>query len=139
VNVLVDTSVWSLGLRRAPHNLSTAEQTNLTELTELVKEGRARIIGPIRQELLSGIKTQSQFERLRTKLEAFPDEPLGTADFESAASAYNLCRSRGIVATPTDILICAVAVSRAFYIFTTDPDFRRYAAILPVQIHSRRR
>ena len=49
MNVLVDTSVWSLALRRKPRELSAAEQPVVEELADLTREGRARIIGLIRQ------------------------------------------------------------------------------------------
>ena len=66
MNVLVDTSVWSLALRRNKPR-GTAEER---ELTELIREGRVAIIGPIRQELLSGVKTLAQFRTLRDRLRA---------------------------------------------------------------------
>jgi predicted nucleic acid-binding protein len=139
VNSLVDTSVWSRALRRKPQDLSAADRALIDELTELIKEGRSRIIGPVRQELLSGIKIPAQFEELRLKLRAFPDEPVGTSDYEAAAQAGNACRSKGIAVSAVDILICAVAIARRWSIFSTDPDFRNYAKVLPIQIHLPRR
>jgi predicted nucleic acid-binding protein len=136
VNVLVDTSVWSLALCRAPHQLSRQEAAIAGELTELIHEGRTRIIGIIRQELLSGIKVQQQFEKLREILRAFPDEPLDSADYEAAARASNQCRSKGLAVSVSDMLICAVSQSREWPIFSTDPDFGRYARILPIQLHA---
>jgi hypothetical protein len=65
VNILVDTSVWSLALRRKAEDLNATEKSMVAELTELIKEGRARIIGLVRQELLSGIKTPGQYAKLR--------------------------------------------------------------------------
>ena len=58
MNVLVDTSVWSLALRRHAQDLSAAEVSVVGELTELIKEGRTRVIGLVRQGLLSGIKAR---------------------------------------------------------------------------------
>lgn len=57
MNVLVDTSVWSLALRRKAHDLDTAERLRVEALGELIREGRAKLIGLVRQELLSGVKT----------------------------------------------------------------------------------
>jgi len=139
VNTLVDTAVWSLALRRKPQHLGAFERPIVAELTELIKEGRARIIGLVRQELLSGVKTPAQYEKLRLNLRAFPDEPISTSDYEAAARASNDCRSRGIVVSTVDVLICQVAVARRWSIFTTDPDFEGYARILPVQLHKVRR
>ena len=68
MNALVDTSVWSLALRRRARDLSAAERPLVVELAELVNEGRARIVGLVRQELLSGIKSPAQYEELRLAL-----------------------------------------------------------------------
>lgn len=138
MNVLVDTSVWSLALRRSAKNLSAAESSLVQELEELIREGRVRLLGLVRQELLSGIKTTGQFEKLSASLRAFPDELIGTADYEAAAKASNDCRARGIAVSAVDILICAVAMKRGLLIFTTDPDFRTYARVLPLRFHTPR-
>jgi hypothetical protein len=138
-DVLVDTTVWSLALRRKPHELNTQEKLLASEFSLLVKEGRAGLIGLVRQELLSGVKTHAQFEQLREKLIAFPDEPVYTHDHEAAAEASNKCKSRGIAASIVDILACAVALRRGMAIFTTDPDFHHYARILSLTLHTPRR
>lgn len=138
MNVLVDTSIWSLALRRRPQDLNPAEHAAVAELTSLIQEGRARIIGLVRQELLSGIKTSSQYEKLRGVLRSFPDEPVATADYEAAAKAGNDCRARGVAVSVSDILLCAVAISRDWPIFSTDPDFHSYAKILPIKLHTAR-
>ena len=135
MNVLVDTSVWSLALRRMPRNLSSTERTLVAELGELIQEGRAKIIGVIRQELLSRIKTHTQYEKLREIMSAFPDEALRTADYEAAALASNQCRGRGVAVSVSDMLICAAAQSRGWAIFSADPDFARYAKIISVKLH----
>jgi predicted nucleic acid-binding protein len=137
-NVLVDTAVWSLALRRKPHQLNEHETLLVDELTALGREGRARIIGLVRQEVLSGIKTQREFDKLRQKLSTLRDEPVDTQDHEAAAEAGNKCRTRGIAVSTVDILICAVAQRRGMPIFTTDPDFSRYARVLALTLHAAR-
>jgi len=139
VNVLVDTPIWSLALRRKAADLSALERAAVAELTELIQEGRARIIGLVRQELLSGIKTSSQYEKLRVTLRSFPDEAVSTSDYETAAKASNDCRAKGVAVSVSDMLICAVALTRDWPIFTSDPDFRNYARVLPVKLHAPRR
>lgn len=138
MNVLVDTSVWSLALRRRAKDLNPAELAAVTELTNLIKEGRARIIGLVRQELLSGIKAASQYEKLRAVLRSFPDEPVSTDDYEAAAKAGNDRRARGVAVSVSDMLICAIAVGRDWSVFTTDPDFNSYAKTLPLKLHTPR-
>jgi predicted nucleic acid-binding protein len=134
VNIIVDTAVWSLALRR--HHSAPGVETR--ELAELVREGRAVLLGSVRQELLSGVRTDQQFETLRGHLRAFPDIPLASEDYEEAASFFNKCRAKGIQGSNTDYLICAVAVRRRFAILTTDTDFSNFARVLPIELHTPR-
>jgi predicted nucleic acid-binding protein len=133
--MLVDTAVWSLALRRKARDLSAAEAAIVAELTYLIQEGSAKIIGLVRQELLSGIKTAGQFEKLRGILRAFPDEQTGTPDYEAAARAGNECRAKGVAVSVSDMLICAVAQARDWSILTVDPDFKNYARVLRIKLH----
>jgi predicted nucleic acid-binding protein len=133
MKVLVDTSVWSLALRRRTHSAAPA----VGQLRWLIDQGRVAMIGPIRQELLSGIRMPESFERLRDQLRPFRDESLEMDDFERAAEHFNTCRTRGIQGSNTDFLICAVAERRTMPILTTDADFTRFAAVLPITLHGR--
>lgn len=129
--MLVDTSVWSLALRRSKR----VDDRTTNELRELIQEGRVVLMGAIRQELLSGIKVKAQFELLREHLRAFPDLALDEVDYEEAASAFNRCRGRGIQGSNTDFLICAAASRRDLTIYTSDRDFEEYAKVLDLQLH----
>lgn len=121
MKLLADTSVWSLALRRRPTATLNADEKRLVAaLSEAISDGRVVMIGPIRQELLSGIKEQVQFEKLRTALEAFRDEEIDTRDYEEAARFYNVCRSHGAECGPIDILICAVAVRHKWSVLSND-------------------
>ena len=131
MKVLVDTSVWSLALRRARRPVDRVA----AQLAELIQEGRVVMIGAIRQELLSGIKDGRQFEELRERLQAFPDLKLTEADYEQAAAFFNTCRARGIQGSNTDFLICAVAAQRGLSIFTTDGDFGHFKRVLQLELH----
>lgn len=87
MNVLVDTSVWSLALQK---NNKNNEQNNIIDkFKELIKDLKVKIIGPIRQEILSGIKDNDKYEELKEKLSYFPDESLLTEDYEEAAKYFN--------------------------------------------------
>ncbi len=133
--VLVDTPVWSLALRRRPKNLSGLQQSLVSALAELIREGRAQLVGPIRQELLSGIREDAQFKKIRDYLRAFREPLLEIGDYEDAARMSNQCRSRGITGSSVDFLICAAAHRRDWAILTTDRDFQHYASVLPVRLH----
>ena len=134
MRVLVDTSVWSEALRRR----KDIESDVVREFRNLILEHRADIIGPIRQELLSGLREDAQFEKLEKHLVAFPDIPLETADHIMAAQFFNACRAKGIQGSNTDFLICAVAVRRQLAIYTTDKDFVLFARHLPITLHETR-
>ncbi len=134
MRVLVDTSVWSTALRRS----KGADPTVAVELRNLILEHRVEIIGPIRQELLSGLREKAQFEKLKKHLAAFPDIALGTEDYVTAAKLFNLCRAGGIQGSDTDFLICAVAVRQRLAIYTTDRDFALFPRHLPIVLHQTR-
>ena len=134
--VLVDTPVWSLALRRKPDDLSLRERQLTETLAELIREGRVELLGPVRQELLSGLREEAQFRKLREYLRAFPEHPLEAEDYEEAAQMNNRCRSRGIAGSAIDFLICAAAHRRGWMILTTDRDFQNYASVLPVRLHA---
>jgi predicted nucleic acid-binding protein len=134
--VLVDTPIWSLALRRRAADLMNPREQRLSSaLRELIEDGRAQLVGPVRQELLSGIREEASFKKLRDQLRAFEQVPLEVADYEEAARLNNQCRARGIAGSAIDFLICAVALRRGWQIFTTDRDFPRYAAVLPLKLY----
>ena len=139
MRVLVDTTIWSLALRRRPRKLGAPQQALVGELTELIEGGRAALTGVIRQELLSGIRDEPAFERLRGRLRHFDDEALTADDYEEAARHYNVCRSAGVAGSAIDFLLCAIASRRDLAIFTTDRDFERYAKHLPIRLHHARK
>jgi predicted nucleic acid-binding protein len=132
MKVLVDTAIWSLALRRRNHPRNAAIRATLASLVE---DGQVAMIGPIRQELLSGIRESAQFDRLREHLRGFPDTGITPDDYDEAASFFNRCRDKGIQGSNTDFLICAVAVRNELAIFTTDKDFAHFQKVLPIVLH----
>ena len=134
--VLVDTPVWSLALRRKAEHLNANEQGLTSALRGLIEDGRAQLMGAVRQELLSGVRDESSFRKLRDQLRAFVDVRLDQADYEEAARLNNQCRARGIAGSAIDFLICAAAHRRGWTILTSDRDFQNYASVLPLRLHS---
>lgn len=129
--VLVDTCIWSLALRGA-----SGKESGITEmLTQLIDDNQVKIIGPIRQEVLSGYSDKRSYEKLRKKLSYFPNEPILDSDYEAAAEYANVCRTKGVQGSHIDFLICAVSARTSFRIFTTDKDFRRYQKHLPISLY----
>jgi hypothetical protein len=131
MKVIVDTSVWSLALRRDKRGSSAPVQ----ELRHIIHDHRVQMIGPIRQEILSGIRSESQFKKLQKHLESFPDLPILTEDYVAAAKLFNRCRSKGIQGSNIDFLICAVAIRNSFSIYTTDKDFELFSKHIQIVLH----
>lgn len=129
MKVLVDTCIWSAVLRHKSPDIDLAKK-----LQELVQNSRVAIIGPIRQELLSGISQSKQFNELKEILSSFEDVPLNTEHYEKAAEFCNICRRKGIQGSTIDFLICAVAVMENLIIFTIDKDFENYKKYLPLRL-----
>jgi predicted nucleic acid-binding protein len=135
VRVLVDTSIWSLALRRTKTDLSRKEAYAVDQLKELIRDGRVVVIGPVRQEILSGIPDEAQFRKLKAKLRAFEDLGITPDDYELAAEFYNACRKRGVQGSHIDFLICAVAARNQLPVFTLDADFDRHAQPLGISLY----
>lgn len=135
MNVLVYTCVWTLVLRRRRAGLSAEERALTMTLTELIRDGRVVLVGPVVQELLSGIPRNAEFERLRIRLADFPDVRIEREDFEEAAKCHNICRTHGVAGSTIDFLLCGVAIRNGWEILTTDADFTQYAGHLPLSLY----
>jgi predicted nucleic acid-binding protein len=131
VKVLVDTPIWSYALR-APDEKYRNE---IDQLKSLIRDQSALIIGPIRQEILSGYSDLPKFKKLKEKLSFFEDTPILDIDYESAAELFNRCRKKGIQGSHIDFLICAVAKRIDVPIFTTDKDFFRYQKAISIKLY----
>ncbi|VAW97270.1 UDP-N-acetylglucosamine 2-epimerase [hydrothermal vent metagenome] len=92
------------------------------------------MLGPVRQEVLSGYSNKSKFDKLNTKLKYFEDTQIVDDDYVQAATFSNTCRSKGVQGSHIDFLICAVAFRLKSEIFTTDNDFSYYEKHIPIQL-----
>ena len=131
VKVIVDTCAWSQFLRRNRSPIDSVAQA----VTRLVRADAVQLLGPIRQEPLSGAQPSQRFAQLKEYLRFYPNLLLEEEDDEMAASYYNRLRERGLQSNGTDLIICAAAVRRGFKIFTTDTDFAAYAKYIPIKLH----
>jgi len=131
LKVLVDTSIWSYALRSKRKGF----EAHAHELEALVSDQRVIIIGPVRQEILSGYSDQSKFEKLNNKLKYFQNTQVADDDYVQAAEFSNVCRSKGIQGSHTDFLISAVAHRLNAEIFTTDNDFFHYRKHVPINLY----
>lgn len=134
--ILVDTSVWSLVLRRRQGSLRIDQAAIVEEWKRLTTNSEAALIGIVRQEILSGIRDTAQFEGLKRALDTFPHLSTQLEDHDRAAQSYNICRSAGVSSDPVDMLICACSIRHGVPIFSIDRDYSRYAEHLPIRIHA---
>jgi predicted nucleic acid-binding protein len=121
MNVIPDTPVWSLVLRR-----NKPDRKIQDAFAQLIEEGRVILPGIIKQELLSGMRDVDQFELLNTRLAHFPGILAGDADHILAAKIFNKCQKSGIQGSHVDFLIVAIALNSQSTIMTTDKDFVNY-------------
>ena len=128
--VIVDSDVWSEALRRKKESPSVA----VKKLEALIARSEVQMIGPIRQEVLSGIRDERNFERIRKNLKGFPDAALNTSIYEMAASFFNICRRNGIQGSHTDFLICACSIAWDTEILSKDHDYSRYSKFIPIRL-----
>ncbi|ODG96515.1 twitching motility protein PilT [Nostoc sp. KVJ20] len=131
MKVIVDTSVWSLALRR---NYKVDDSPHVVVLRELITDDQVALVGAVRQEILSGIRDANQYNQLKNYLRAFPNIELDMEDYELASEFYNTCRSNGIQGANTDFLICAAASRRNYTIVTTDKDFENFSQHIPITL-----
>lgn len=132
MKVLVDTPIWSYALR----SQRKGYQSEIHSLTSLIRDQRAVIIGPIRQEILSGYSDFHKYQIIREKLSFFENTPILDIDYVTAAECNNKCRKKGIQGSHIDFLICAVANRIDIPIFTSDKDFELYQKTIPIKLFS---
>lgn len=130
MKVLVDTNIWSMALRCK----ANVNNKDVDKLKALILSNQVVMIGPVRQELLSGIASEEGFYKLNVSLEVYDDFPILRHDYITAARFYNLCRRQGVQGSMTDFLICAVAVNNDMRIYTNDMDFHNFSKHLPIKL-----
>ena len=131
MNVLVDTSVWSLALRR-----DASPDIRETQILARCLERHDALFstGIIVQELLQGFRGPKQRERL---IEHFSALPLIVPDLEDhieAATLQTSCRRKGIQITTIDALLAQLAIGHDLELLTTDHDFTLMARHLPLRV-----
>jgi len=125
VNLVVDTSVWSLVLRRPRVDDSNIHVQAFRQ--HLESNNRLFLTGNILQELLEGLRSPKQFDQLVQLLEPFPLLELDRSTYITAARFRTLCRAKGVQASPVDFLIAAACTQHGYPLLTADQDFSRIA------------
>jgi len=134
VNLIADTSVWSFALRRVRPDSGNVWLKAFRAHVDLTDN--ILLLGPIIQELLEGMRSPSEVDRLIQELAPFPFLPTERGTHIAAARIRNACQARGVQAGHVDCLIAAACVEHGFPLLTADADFVHIAkhsglALLP--------
>jgi predicted nucleic acid-binding protein len=131
--ILLDTSVLSLAYRR----LRKAEpKSPVVEVLRqmILEDDPLAVPGIVLQEVLSGVRSEEQFARLKRLLEAFPIVTAESDHHVLAARIANACRRKGVATSTVDCLIAALATSNDAFLLTLDEDFARIAPICGMKL-----
>jgi predicted nucleic acid-binding protein len=128
--ILVDTSVWSLALRR-DHATDSRE---VAILSAAIERGDACLTGTILQEVLQGFPDAARTRRLVDYLAPFPLLALHRGDFVYAAEIHNKCRVKGVTLSTVDAQIAAAAIDHKCALLTSDRDFDAVARLFPLRL-----
>ncbi len=130
MSLLVDTSVWSLSLRR--------DAPDLPELHELRRAlgGNELVVttGVVLQELMQGLVSSAARTRIRDRMSRLSHLAVELDDHTAAAEAFVTCRRHGVQLRTVDALLAALCVRRGLTLLTTDRDFQHAAPILGLRV-----
>ena len=135
MKILVDTSVWSLALRRQT-GVVNPEAIALKTIIEQGEDIYLLVI--ILQEVLQGIRNPKDFSVLKDYLEAFLLIELLREDYIKAAELRNHLMKKGTQVSTIDALIASTAISYGCYLFTTDRDFEYIAQYSKLKLYKYR-
>ena len=124
MNLLVDTSAWSLALRRD----RVLESDVVGRLRQALDGGESVFItGIVLQELLQGFNgpraREAIIERFAALALLVPDRD----DHIAAADLRTRCRQHGVQAGTIDALLAALCIRHELTMLTVDDDFRHIA------------
>ena len=134
MSLFVDTSVWSLALRRDSE--SAAPEVEALRRALETRETVAST-GLVLQELLQGFRGPRARDRIVATFETLPFLVLDRADHVRAAEVRNTCRRRGLQVGTIDALLAALCLRHELTLLSTDRDFERMAAVVPLRVWTR--
>jgi predicted nucleic acid-binding protein len=134
LNLFVDTSVWSLALRRD----QPSEESAVTRLREAIESGEPLFTtGLILQELLQGFAAPKARTAILERFAALPAIVPDRQDHIDAADLRNLCRRKGVQVGTIDALFAQLCLRHQLVMLTTDADFESVARHAPLRLWTR--
>ncbi len=133
MNLFVDTSVWSLALRR-----DSSEPYAEVQLLRMALEGGDAVFttGLVLQELLQGFTGPKHRDAIVGRFSPLPLLVPAREDHVEAAALRNDCRRRGLQIGTIDALLAWLCLRHELVMLTTDRDFERIAEWQPLLVWS---
>jgi predicted nucleic acid-binding protein len=129
--MLVDTSAWSLALRRD----QPPDSPIVRRLRRALERGEELFTtGLVLQELLQGLLGPRQRRALLERFNALPFLVPTREDHVDAAALRNRCRARGIQLATIDALLAQLCIRRNLELLTADHDFKHAARHVPLRL-----
>ena len=133
MDLFVDTSVWSLALRR---DVTSAEPA-VERLRQALETGEGVFTtGLVLQELLQGFHGPKARDAIVERFSALPLLVPDRADHVEAAELRNVCRRQGIQVGTIDALLAQLCRRHDLVMLTTDRDLELMAAHLDLRLRS---
>ncbi len=131
MTLFVDTSVWSLALRRN----SAPEGPEVRRLRDALRAGEPMCTtGIVLQELLQGFRGAKAQEQIVERFKAIAMITPARDDYINAAQLRNECCRRGIQVGTIDALLAQLCLQHDLVMLTTDHDFSHVADGTPLQL-----
>ena len=122
--LFVDTSVWSLALRRD----AEADVPEVRALKNALTEGWQIVTtGLVLQELLQGFSGPKSNADIIDRFTAVPFIAPDRADHIAAANLRNTCRRSGVQVGTVDAILAQLCIRHQMILLSTDNDFRNMA------------
>lgn len=133
MTLLVDTSVWSLALRRNAESV----EPEVRHLKDSLKGADIVVTtGIVLQELLQGFSGPRAGKQILERFSALPVLQPTRDDHVAAAELRNACRRKGVQLGTIDALLAHLAIRHELTLLTTDNDFRLAARHCPLSVWS---
>ena len=131
MTLFVDTSVWSLALRRD----TISKGPEVQRLREALGGGESiYTTGIVLQELLQGFQGPRAKAQIVERFGALAMIAPGRDDYIDAAELRNECRRHGIQIGTIDALLAQICIRHKLVMLATDLDFSHMTKWTPLQL-----
>ena len=131
MSIFVDTSVWSLALRRG----APSPAKEVRALIQTIEAGETILTtGLVLQELLQGFSGPRNRDQILDRFSAIPLLVPTRDDHVAAADLRNRCRRAGVQVETIDAILAQLCLHHDLIMLSTDNDFKRIAALCALKV-----